>query len=394
MNFSNGIIHGLAQDAALQGIRQAIDSDAILAEAVAVQQIPAPTFSEGERAAYVRRRFEQVSLHDVGTDTMLNVFGRWPGAHPERPAVMLSAHLDTVFGAGTDLRVRREGDRLYGPGIGDNSLAVAGLLALLDLFASCQIQPEADIWFVANSREEGLGNLDGIRAIWQQLRDRLGAAIVVEGMALGRIYCAGIAVRRLKITCHAPGGHSWLQFGAPSAIHGLIALGARILDIKPSEKPRTTYNIGLIEGGCSVNSLATSAHFYLDMRSETAHGLRALEQAVKAAVAATRTRDLAFEVEVVGDRPAGAIESSHPLVQTALAALQAVGIRGVLDAGSTDANVLLANGLPAVTVGLSVGGYAHRPDEYIETGPVRDGLWHLLLLTLAVAKQVHTWRAP
>ncbi len=392
MNFSNGIIHWLAQNASVQESRQAIDPDAILAEAVTLQQIPAPTFFEGERASYVRDRFEQAGLHDVNTDELYNVFGRWPGVHPEWPAVMVSAHLDTVFGSGTDLSMRRAGDRLYGPGIGDNSLAVAGLLTMLDLFGSCHIRPEADIWFVANSREEGLGNLDGIRAAWHQLKDRLGAAIVVEGMALGRIYCAGIAVRRLKITCRAPGGHSWLHFGSPSAIHGLIALGARILDIKPPDKPRTTYNIGLIEGGCSVNSLATSAHFYLDMRSETTRGLHVLEQSVKAAVSATRTRDLAFDIEVVGDRPAGAIASSHPLVQTAVAALQAVGIRGILDAGSTDANVLLASGLPTITVGLSVGGHAHRPDEYIETGPVRDGLWHLLLLTLAAAQQVHTWR--
>ncbi|WP_119072284.1 M20/M25/M40 family metallo-hydrolase [Aggregatilinea lenta] len=393
MDFSNGIIHWLANSAALNEVRQGIDEEALLAEAIAVQQIPAPTFAEGPRAEYVRRRFEQAGLQDARVDVLFNVVGRWPGTYPDRPAVMLSAHLDTVFGAGADLSVRREGNRLYGPGIGDNSVAVAGLLALLDLFARHSIRPDADIWFVANSREEGLGNLDGIRAVWEQLHDRLGAALVVEGMALGRVYRAGIAVRRLKITCHAPGGHSWLHFGSPSAVHGLIKLGARILDIKPPEKPRTTYNIGVIEGGCSVNSLATSAHFYLDMRSETARALHTLEQAVNAAIAACRNREVTFDVEVVGDRPSGAIDPAHPLVQTAVSALHAIGIRGVLDAGSTDANVLLANGLPTITVGLSVGGNAHRPDEFVEVGPVGKGLWHLLLLVLATAQQVHTWHA-
>jgi acetylornithine deacetylase/succinyl-diaminopimelate desuccinylase-like protein len=394
LNFSNGIIQELAQSAALQDLRQAIDPEAVLAEAVAIQQIAAPTFHEHERAEYVRQSFEQAGLRDVAIDSMLNVYGCWPGQQADRPAVMLSAHLDTVFGLGTDLTTRREGARLYGPGIGDNSIAVAGLLVLIDLFARREIRPDADIWFVANSREEGLGNLDGIREAWHRLHDQLGAAIVVEGMALGRVYRAGIAVRRLKITCRAPGGHSWLHFGAPSAIHGLIALGGRILALKPPDKPRTTYNVGLIEGGCSVNSLATNAHFYLDMRSETAEGLQALEQAVLNAVTSTRTRDLTFEIEVVGNRPAGAIDPEHPLVQTALAALRAINIRGVLDAGSTDANMLLAKGLPTVTVGISVGGYAHRPDEYVEIGPVRDGLWHLLLLVLAAAQQVEAWRQP
>jgi acetylornithine deacetylase/succinyl-diaminopimelate desuccinylase-like protein len=146
---------------------------------------------------------------------------------------MISAHTDTVFPADTDLTPRHEPDRIFGPGLGDNSLGAAALLALLDTFHHHDFRPACDVWLVANSREEGLGDLGGMRQVWRRLGPRLGAAIVIEGMALGRVYHAAVAVRRLRITCHAPGGHSWLHFGRPSAIHGLIELGAQIIALKP-----------------------------------------------------------------------------------------------------------------------------------------------------------------
>jgi acetylornithine deacetylase/succinyl-diaminopimelate desuccinylase-like protein len=290
-----------------------------------------------------------------------------------------------VFPAETDLTIRRDQDRIYGPGLGDNSLGVAGLLAVLDTLQKYHIQPKSDIWFVANSREEGLGDLGGIRAVWSTIGPKLGSAIVLEGMALGRVYNAGIAVRRLHITCHAPGGHSWLHFGQPSAIHGLIDLGSRITAIHPPTEPRTTYNIGLIEGGHSVNSLATSASLYLDLRSEERTSLAALEQKVMRAVETTQKAELTFSTEVVGDRPAGQIPTGHPLVQLAAATLRYVGLNALYETGSTDANVLLANGLPTVTIGISYGGHAHREDEFIETGPIPKGIWQTILLALGAA---------
>jgi acetylornithine deacetylase/succinyl-diaminopimelate desuccinylase-like protein len=300
--------------------------------------------------------------------------------------LLVSAHTDTVFPAGTDLTVRYENDLIYGPGLGDNSLGVAGLLAVLNTFRQYNLCPAADVWFVANSREEGLGDLGGMRAVWDRLGQRLGAALVLEGMALGRVYVAGIAVRRLRITCRAPGGHSWLHFGQPSAVHGLIELGARILALTPPSEPRTTYNIGLIEGGHSVNSLAASATLYLDLRSEDPGSLSAFERQVRDAIAGVQRLDLDFETEIVGDRPAGRISLEHPLVQLATAALQTINYPVTYESGSTDANVLLANGLPTVTVGVSCGGHAHRLDESIETGPIADGVWHLVLMALASAE--------
>lgn len=376
-------IHELATK--LSSVRQEIDIARVIQDAIDIQQIPAPTFAEDIRAAFIREKFTHYPLRDISTDSVYNVYGRWPGSDPNHPAVMVSAHLDTVFPVETDLTIRREQDRIYGPGLGDNSLGVAGLLAVLDTLQKYHIQPKSDIWFVANSREEGLGDLGGIRAVWSAIGPNLGSAIVLEGMALGRVYNAGIAVRRLHITCHAPGGHSWLHFGQPSAIHGLIDLGSRITAIHPPTEPRTTYNIGLIEGGHSVNSLATSASLYLDLRSEERSSLAALEQKVMRAVETTQKSDLTFSTEVVGDRPAGQIPTGHPLVQLAAATLRHVGLNALYETGSTDANVLLANGLPTVTIGISYGGHAHREDEFIETGPIPKGIWQTILLTLGAA---------
>ncbi len=386
-------IRALSESPLLQTIRRELDTERLLQDAVAVQQIPAPTFDEAQRATFVEARLQRYPLQDITTDTLHNVYARWPGEDASQPALLVSAHLDTVFPAATDLAVTRDAGRMVGPGLGDNSLGVAGLLALLDVFQQYELRPPVDIWFVANSREEGLGDLGGMRAVWERLGDRLGAAIVLEGMALGHIYHAGIAVRRLHITCTAPGGHSWLNFGQPSAIHALVELGARITALDVPSDPRTTYNIGLINGGRSINSIATQAELYLDLRSEATHTLAALEQQVRDAVAVVKRPRLSWAVEVVGDRPAGRIPVEHPLVQLATHALATIPRPALHKSGSTDANVLLAAGLPAVTVGITEGANAHRTDEYVELGPLADGLWHVLLLVLSAAEQLPGWTA-
>jgi di/tripeptidase len=197
-------------------------------------------------------------------------------------------------------------------------------------------------------------------------------------------------VRRLKITCRTSGGHSWLHFGRPSAIHELVRLAAQIAAVQPPETPRTTFNIGMIEGGRSVNSIAPEASLLLDLRSEDRTALSSLENEVVSLIDAARAPGVEFAVEVVGDRPAAAIPVSHPLVQMAREALESVGVRPLYEAGSTDANVLLAAGLPTVTVGITHGGNAHREDEFIETAHILDGLWQLLLLTVGAASHLES----
>lgn len=378
---------------AAQVMEAALDIDALLEDAIAIQQIPAPTFSEATRAAYIAQRFSAAGLSDIARDDVENVYGRWSGRRPDAPALLISAHTDTVFPQDADLTIRHDDhdQRIYGPGLGDNSLGVAGLLGLLRLWAAADFRPDGDVWLVANTREEGLGNLDGIRAVWKRLGSRLGAGIVLEGMALGRIYHAGIAVRRLHITCRTGGGHSWTHFGQPSAIHELIAAGARMIALSPPRRPRTTYNIGLISGGQSVNSLASHAELYLDLRSEDPTALAALEASIREIVTGAMRPSVAFEVAVVGDRPSGRIPIEHPLVQLAAAALHAAGHKARFETGSTDANALLACGLPAVTVGLTTGGNSHRPDEYINLEPLRSGMWQIALLASIAAQHVAGW---
>jgi len=360
----------------------------ILAEAVLVQQIPAPTFQELVRANHVLSRFGSCGLVDTGLDSLNNAFGRLPGSDPDAPALLFSAHTDTVFGEDTDLTIHRDDHgRIYGPGIGDNSTGVAGLIALADILRHFEIQPRCDIWFVANSREEGLGDLGGIKAFYEDHAGQIGQAVVLEGMALGQIYHAGIAVRRLRVSCTAEGGHSWRDFGRPSAIHSLVRLAARLTELEVPRSPRTTYNIGLISGGRSVNSLATEANFYLDLRSEDAAALATLEAQVMEIIDAFRAQEIPqIEVTVVGDRPAGAIAREHSLARTAAAALETVGLTPSFRCGSTDANLLLARGVPTVTVGLTRGDNSHRTDEYIQIEPLRLGMRQLVLLALTLCE--------
>ncbi len=356
----------------------------VIEQAQTIQQIAAPTFQEDARAAHVADVFRELGLRDVDIDEAFNVYGCLPGKREGR-GLMLSAHTDTVFPAETDLSLKARGRLIYGPGLGDNSVGVAGMLGVAAALRHLQMQPPCDLWFVASSREEGLGDLGGMKAAFARLRDHIYAVVNIEGLALGYIYHAGIAVRRLRIIAEADGGHSWLHYGRASAIHGLVELGSRILAIEPPLSPRTTYNIGLISGGHSINSIATRAEMWLDMRSEHPDTLQALEDRVREHIDAQQHNGLRIETELVGDRPAGSIPPEHPLVQMSLAALDRIGLSGSLETGSTDGNVPLAANYPTVTVGVTRGGNAHRLDEYMESEPVQAGMRQLVLLTLAAA---------
>lgn len=376
-------------------LNQAIDwqwlnemSEWVIEQAIAIQQIPAPTFHEAQRAAHVAAQFAALGLTNIQTDALYNVYGLRSGQNPNLPAIMLCAHIDTVFPQDSDLTVQREDEIIHGPGLGDNSVGVAGMLGTARALALSHMPtPECDVWFVATTREEGLGDLGGMKMAFERLRGRIGCVINLEGLAFGHVYHAGIAVRRLRITASAPGGHSWLHFGRESAIHGLVNLGTMITALQPPQQPRTTYNIGIIEGGHSINSIATEASLWLDLRSEDRAALAALEQTVRGQVQMMAKGELKFTIEVVGDRPAGAISTDHPLVQYALAALKQTGVQGSLETGSTDANIPLSVGCPAVTVGITRGGNAHRLDEYIETRTITLGLRQVLLLLLTSAHQ-------
>lgn len=364
----------------------------VLDLAVTLQQIPAPTFSEGRRAEFIKNCFLEEGLVNVELDEMGNVFGRLPGMGMAPPLVV-TAHSDTVFPAATDLKVVREPDRICGPGIGDNSLGVAGLFGLLwglrgRVTGSSSPGLPGDLWLVANVGEEGLGNLRGMHVVVKRFGDQPLAYLVLEGMALGQVYHRGLGVRRYRITARTPGGHSWVDYGRPSAVHEIASLITRLVELPLPSYPRTTLNVGVISGGVSVNTIAPEAYLELDIRSESSTTLLSVARQVESMLRDFNRDEVQFTSRVVGNRPLGKIPSQHPLVRLALQSLAAAGLQGTLNVGSTDANVPLSLGLPAICLGLTTGSGAHTMEEYIDTRPLSQGLAQLLSVVEGVYQQL------
>jgi tripeptide aminopeptidase len=345
----------------------------VLDQAVAIQQIPSPTFQESRLAAFICDGFTSEGLADVTIDQQGNVYGCLRGSDPARPLVV-SAHLDTVFPASTDLTLRREPGKIYGPGIGDNSLGVAGLFALLWILRQQNISLPVDIWFVANVGEEGLGDLRGMRAVVDRFGNEARAYLILEGMALGQVYHRALGVQRYRITARTAGGHSWVDFGRPSAIHELAALVTHLTNLSLSIKPRTSLNVGVIAGGTTVNTIAAEATLELDLRSESERTLKTLVERVQGLVALANQPEVLVTAELIGSRPAGKIAADHPLVRLARRCLEDQGIPPNLSIGSTDANVPLSRGLPAICIGLTTGQGAHTVNESINSEPIAKGL--------------------
>lgn len=347
--------------------------------ACAIQQIPAPTFHEQARADFVRQQLTALHLPDVEVDDVGNVYARRPGG--AATPLLITAHTDTVFPIETPLTLTRTEDRIAGPGIGDNSLGVAGLFGLLWALEGETLP--GDIWLVANVGEEGLGDLRGMRRVIERFGEHARATVVIEGMSLGHIYHSAIGVRRYRFIARAEGGHSWLHFGRPSAIHALMRLGAKLADLQVPAAPKTTFNIGTITGGTSINTIAREASMDVDLRSESPAQLSGLVSQVET-FAAKAEPGVTIETQVIGERPAGSIAREHPLVQLAARVATDEGVPPTFETGSTDANIPLSRGLPCVVVGLTRGANAHRPDEYIETAPVEKGLAALTALARGV----------
>ncbi|GAC1357452.1 MAG: M20/M25/M40 family metallo-hydrolase [Herpetosiphon sp.] len=369
-------------------LQAALDTAASTARAVATiaREIcthPAPTFHEAERAAYIAAQWSARGVQST-TDTAGNVIVRRPGAQ-RRSTVLLAAHIDTVFPPETPVTVREADGRLVGPGIGDNSLGVAALLHLFDLLNAAGLETRSDMLFCATTGEEGLGNLRGIRQVVDDYRDELGSVIGIEGHGLGRVIHQAVGSRRLRITVEGPGGHSWTNYGVPSAIHVLSHIMQSITELSVPTDPKTTLNIGTIEGGVSVNTIAPSASFVLDMRSVDAASLAALVARVEEIIGGSASDQIRVQSQLLGDRPAGGIAPTASIVQAALGALDRTGIASSLDAGSTDINIPLALGIPSVCVGITDGGRAHHPEEYIEIAPIAHGLQQLVRLVSVVA---------
>lgn len=362
-------------------------------EQIKACEIPAPTFQEEKRAAWFKQRFTELGLKNVRIDRIGNVIGERLGTG-NGLVLVLAAHLDTVFPAGTDVRVKREREMLTAPGIGDDSRGLGVILAVARALNEAKIETVGTILFVANVGEEGLGDLRGVRHLFnEELKGRTTHFISVDGTGLG-ITNTAVGVVRYRVTVRGPGGHSYGAFGLPSPIHALGRAIEKVARFQVPKNPKTTFNVGKLEGGTSVNSIAHTAWMEVDMRSESAAELNKLEAEFKRVVQASLDEEnqrgvgdklLTVELKVVSQRPAGVTSADAPIVQIARAADRALGITTDLSSGSTDSNIPISLGIPAITIdGGGEGFGAHSLDERFDTPNSYLGTQRALLITLGI----------
>jgi len=356
-------------------------------------EIPAPPFKEERRAAYFLEQLKARGLEDAYIDSEGNAIGIRKGSG-NGPLLLIAAHLDTVFPEGVDTTVRFHDGRYYAPGIGDDTRGLAAMLSVIDILNDSGIETDADIMFAGNVGEEGRGDLRGIKAIFRD-HPSIDGFISIDGVRMGRITNGGTGSRRFEFRFKGPGGHSFGAFGLASAIHAMGRAIAKIGDLETPSSPKTTFTVGTVAGGTSVNSIAADAVFAIDMRSNDRHQLALLEQRAKdaalEAVAEENARWNSSEITVdfvlIGDRPVGQTPSDSPLVQLTALAFEELGVefRG-LSISSTDSNVPMSLGIPAITIdGGGQGGGAHSPDEWFIPTDSHLGPQASLLIILGLA---------
>ncbi len=359
-------------------------------------EISAPTFEETQRGLHLKQRFTELGLQNIRIDSVGNVIGERPGGvgAGNGPVLVLAAHLDTVFPTGTDVKVKRDGTLLTAPGIGDDSRGLGVILGVLRGLNEAQLATQGTIIFVANVAEEGLGDLRGVRHLFNgEMKGRATHFISVDGTGLS-ITNVAVGVERYRVTFHGPGGHSYGAFGLPSPIHALGRAIEKIARWQVPVSPKTTFNVGKIEGGTSVNSIAHTAWMEVDMRSESASELQKLDaefkRVIQAALDEENTRGaagkkLTVEIKSVSQRPAGVQAKDSPIVQIALAADKALGIASSLESSSTDANIPISLGIPAITIdGGGTGKGAHSLDENFDTKDSHIDTQRALLIALGI----------
>jgi len=357
--------------------------------------IAGPPFGEGERAFWLAERFRELELDDVHIDEVGNVFGVRRGIEASNRFLAISAHIDTVFPAGTTLRPRREGSRLYGPGISDNGAGVAALLATAGSMQDSGIRHLGPLVFIGNVGEEGEGDLRGMRHIFSDPHwsEAIKATLVLDGAGADSIVAEALGSRRFEIVVRGPGGHSWSDFGAPNPIIVLARAIERFTQVRVAAVPKTTFNIGVIRGGTSVNSIPESASMRVDLRStssaeidrlETALRV-ALDQALMANAGRARNGALTYEASVIGSRPAGELDSSARILRVLRAVDSHLGNPSQVQRASTDANIPLSLGREAVAIGGGgTGGGAHTLQEWFDCAGRELALKRILLATLAL----------
>lgn len=365
-----------------------------LSQQIELTEIEAPPFMEETRAEDFRARLIALGYQNVRIDAEGNVLAERPGV-AGGPVIVISGHLDTVFPAGTDVRVRREGSRLSAPGIADDGRGLAVVLTVARAFQALRIPTEGTILFVGTVGEEGAGNLRGVRHLFEEeLAGRVDYFISVDGTGYGVVRGA-VGSNRYKVHFEGPGGHSYGAFGIPNPAHALGRAVAAIADIRVPTEPKTTFSVSVLSGGTSVNAIPSEAAMEIDMRSEEPGALAALDAEVREAIARAVEVEkarwprsavgLSVRIDTIGIRPAGAQPQNAPIVQTALAAARALGLDSDTDASSTDANIPISMGIPAITIdGGGRGGANHAPDEWYEdtADSYRGPQWAMLIVAM------------
>jgi tripeptide aminopeptidase len=390
------LIEKLAQDPRCARALDWTDKNAtwVTDQQIRLNEIPAPEFQEAQRGTYLKKLFEQAGLK-VHVDKTGNVIGERPGSQP-LSAVLVVAHLDTVFPAGTDVSVKRNGTHLEAPGISDNAAGLAAVIGAASAISESRVATNKTIIFAGDVGEEGEGNLRGIRALVESYGARLADVIAVDGASSDHITTQGIASRRFEIRITGPGGHSWSDFGGPNAITALARGIVRFSSYRVPDEPRSSFNFGVIEGGTSVNSIPSSASVKIDLRSEEESELAKMEAALREAmqngmreeITATNSLGDALQLNFrsVGARPAGKLPENSPLLGTVRSVDQYLGIRSRLERSSTDANIPLSQGIPAIALGGGgKGGGSHTLAEWYDPAGRELGLKRLVLITLALA---------
>jgi acetylornithine deacetylase/succinyl-diaminopimelate desuccinylase-like protein len=365
-------------------------------ELIRICEIPAPPFKEEARAAYIKQRFEELGLTNVHTDSEGNIIAERRGTS-SGPNLIVSAHLDTVFPEGTDVRVRRDGRKFFAPGIADDSCGVMSLVALAQALNAAAIETEGTIYFVATVGEEGQGNLRGVRYLFTEgeFQSGVDAFISLDGPGVERITSRALGSRRYRIAINGPGGHSWGDFGVVNPVHALGRAIARFATYTAPISPRTSYNVGIIEGGQSVNSIPETAGMTVDIRSTSREEIDKLEAYLRRVIElAVREENsqralsgttLSYSIDAAGDRPSGETPIDSHIVQTAIECSRALGIEPRLDCSSTDSNIPISLGIPAITIGAGgISNNCHTLAEWYDPAGRELGLKRLFLLTVAL----------
>lgn len=374
--------------------------DRFVAELVQLTEIPAPPFKEAERAKTYAAMFKALGLKDVNIDAEGNVLGLRPGSDPKAPLVVMAAHLDTVFPAGTPVQVRREGTKLHAPGVGDDTRGLSTLLAWIRALDAAHITTRHSILFVGDVGEEGAGDLRGVRYLFTKgaYKDRIGAFFSVDGSNPAHIVNVAVGSQRYHVTFHGPGGHSYGAFGIVNPMAAMSKAVTDLYAIKVSTEPKVTYSASVTGGGTSVNAIPRDVWMDFDMRSADPGSLAALNKQFLAILQsaadhenqARSTKDgkITVEPKSIGVRPAGSTRPDAALVRNTQAAASALGFTPDLAAASTDANLPISLGIPAVTIGSGgISGRAHSLDEWTDVAKPEGlrGMQVGLLALLATA---------